>query len=230
MSFRRLAGAAVVLALSVGGLLLGGSPAQAHHSPATIDVVEVGDCGQVEFTTTSNAGDDHAGNTETLVVSYGGTVETAAMGEALTVGPFTAETLVRWRVFGGGERDYDVPAWTGYVPGPGPWRDSIGQYIADNGDGWLLGDTGDPFTTWSELTVEGCPEPAPTPTPTVEPSPSPSPSIGPPASGQGGSGDQLPVTGSFLPVLLIGGTSAAFVGTGALLFARRLRAPRFTAE
>jgi hypothetical protein len=65
--------------------------------------------------------------------------------------------------------------------------------------------------------------------PPASPSPSPSPSLAPPASGAGGSDEQLPVTGASLPLLTGAGAALAGLGAGALLLARRLRTT-FTAE
>lgn len=61
------------------------------------------------------------------------------------------------------------------------------------------------------------------------PDPSSSPTVAPPPSGQGGSGEQLPVTGSSLPLLMGGGAVLAGLGAGALLLARSRRTT-FTAE
>lgn len=75
----------------------------------------------------------------------------------VSVGPFTQDTTLFWRVFGGGERDYDMPLWNGY--GSPSFTADIVAYANDYGGyGWVLeGTDGDnPFTTWNELEVPGC--------------------------------------------------------------------------
>ena len=75
----------------------------------------------------------------------------------LFVGPFFVDTNVSWRVFGGGERDYDMPLWNGY--GTPTFSADIGAYAASvGGYDWVLSGTSDPnpFTTWNNLSVQGC--------------------------------------------------------------------------
>jgi len=76
----------------------------------------------------------------------------------ITVGPYGADTTVYWRVFGGGERDYDQPLWNHY--GDADFTTLVNDYITENGDEWLLAgmDDTNPFTTWESLLVEGCDE------------------------------------------------------------------------
>lgn len=77
---------------------------------------------------------------------------------SITVGPFFADTTVYWHVFGGGERNYDQPLWNGYgeadfVADINAYADSVGTW------NWVIADTDDPnpFVTWNEIPVQGCP-------------------------------------------------------------------------
>jgi LPXTG-motif cell wall-anchored protein len=148
-------------------------------------------------------------------------VLTAPVGESITVGPFEADTLIQWRVWGGGERDYDNPSL--------PDLEVLLAYLEQYPGGEL--DATAPVA-WHELTVYGCPPATPTPdrTPdaTTSPTPEPTeePTVGPddetPAPGQGG-GDQLPLTGASVPLLVGGALALALVGAGLWLLVRRRR-------
>src|SRR5690606_37523551 len=125
------------------------APAAAHHATPTATVVE-GECGEVTITTTWGA-DEHQVDTAALVVLVGDEVHTAPIGEPITVGPFEADTTVQWRLWGGGERDYDDPPLTDL--------DALVEYLAAGG-GELDADA--PGVAWHSLEVTGCPEPDPT--------------------------------------------------------------------
>jgi hypothetical protein len=59
-----------------------------------------------------------------------------------------------YRVFGGGERSYDLPLWNGY--GDESFTADINAYGADNGWDWVVAGTDDdnPFVNWIEFTVQ----------------------------------------------------------------------------
>lgn len=77
----------------------------------------------------------------------------------ITVGPFLEpfgeQIEVLWRVFGGGERDYDNPSWNGYgEPGFGA---SVTAYATEVGTfNWVLAGPNDPnpFTNWNVEIVD----------------------------------------------------------------------------
>lgn len=139
----------------------------AAHNPAVVESETVA-CGETTFTAaiTNPAGTHKVANMR-LVVDADGTTEytdvipTNGDEVSLTVGPFTQDTTISWRVFGGGERGYDSPLWNGF--GGGSFVADINAYIASNGIDWTLSGPEDanPFTTWHELEVEGCPPPQP---------------------------------------------------------------------
>ena len=144
---------------------------------------------------------------------------------SVTVGPFDADTVVQWRIFGGPVREDDSPAWnTADHP---DWA----QFTEDNkaGEHWDAADVG-PFVTWHSAEVDGCPAPDPDPTtgpePTTEPTKPAAPGKGDDA-GKGGGDDQgadeLPLTGASLPILLAGGLGLAMAGGLAWLVGRRKR-------
>jgi hypothetical protein len=85
-----------------------------------------------------------------------GNIPTDGSSVEIAVGPFGTDTTVSWRVFGGGERDYDDPHWNGY--GGPTFSADITAYGAANGFGWVVAGTDDPnpFTTWNEVEVPGC--------------------------------------------------------------------------
>jgi hypothetical protein len=195
-------GAAAVLAVA--------APAAAHHNevPATVDV----DGCELAAQTTW-ALDEHQVATTVLVVRVDGQVTTAAVGEPLVLPLPPGTTAVDWRVWGGGERDYDSPPLDGL--------DALLVYL-EAGGGELDADA--PGVAWHTVAVAGCPAPTPTPTPTAGPSPSPGVSpaatpgaTSPPAAAGGG----LPVTGA--PVLALAGAGVGLLGLGggAVWLARR---------
>lgn len=98
-----------------------------------------------------------------LVVDDGDTVQstdvipTDGTTVFLEVGPFAVDTTVSWRVFGGGERNYDRPSWNGF--GEPDFTAEINAYAAlVDGFAWVLSGTDDPnpFTNWNEEVVPGC--------------------------------------------------------------------------
>src|SRR5690606_9509967 len=87
-------------------------------------------------------------------------------GEPVTVGPFDkASVTVKWRVWGGGERNYDSPALT---------QAGLDELIAwlEEDDTRLPTDVDAPGVAWHVVEVEGC-EPEPTDEPTTEPTDEP---------------------------------------------------------
>jgi len=97
-----------------------------------------------------------------VVDTVDGTVQSANIptdgsSADLSVGPFFSDTTVYWHVFGGGERDYDIPLWNGYgTPGFGT---DIGAYAGMvGGYDWVISETTDlnPFVTWNDFVVPGC--------------------------------------------------------------------------
>jgi hypothetical protein len=230
MIYRRLAGAGGALALAFGLALAMASPASAHHNSVDVRSV-IGDCGATTFYSAWKK-QEHQARGATLVVEAVGEVHTVPVGTELTVGPFESERqIVRWRIWGGGERDYDDPALSD-LP-------ALLEHL-DGGGSPLDGDA--PGVRWHELPVAGCvpPSPTPEPTPTVEPTPEPSPSAEPtvepsanpstdpsesPAPGAGG-GEELPVTGTSWVAPAVGvGVVAAVVG---VVLALRFRQKRVT--
>lgn len=149
---------------ALAGLLLA-APAAAHHATPTATVAE-GDCGEVTITTAwPDDVADHRVGTAALVVLVGDEVHTAPIGEPITVGPFEADTTVSWRIWGGGERDYDDPPLT-----------DLEALLAHLDQGGSELDPDAPGVAWHSLEVPGCPadeeedlEPTPEPTPTTPP-------------------------------------------------------------
>lgn len=200
---------------ALAGLLLA-APAAAHHATPTVTVVE-GECGEVTITTAwPDDVADHRVDTAALVVLVDGEVSTAAIGESVTVGPFEADTTVQYRIWGGGERDYDDPPLTDL--------EALLAYL-DQGGSELSPDA--PGVAWHSLEVPGCPadeeeedlEPTPEPTPTTPPADDDDDAGG----AGGGDDDTLPVTGS--TTVLLGGGAVLLLGLGAgvYLAARRRR-------
>ncbi|MBD8506501.1 hypothetical protein HT102_08390 [Hoyosella sp. G463] len=152
--------------LGAGALAFAASwgPALASHNGAVVTTAPAGECGETTFEATINdAAGTHKSNNMMLVVSAEGNTQTAPIpvdgsAASITVGPFTSDTTtISYRVFGGGERDYDDPAWTGY--GTANFGADIGAYGDENGYDWVVSgpDDPNPFTTFNTLDVEGCP-------------------------------------------------------------------------
>lgn len=85
-------------------------------------------------------------------------IPTDGSSTTISVGPFPTDTTVFWNVFGGGERDYDLPLWNGY--GQPGFSSDIGDYYVDQGNSfsWVIAGTDDPnpFVSWNEFEVPGC--------------------------------------------------------------------------
>lgn len=120
----------------------------ATHNTPEISVSE-GDCGEVTLSA-SWTSDTHQAADAVLVVQTVEGQQTASIGEAVTVGPFAYESdTIRYRVWGGEERAYDVPALSD--------PDALQAYLAEGGGRTPL-DISAPGTAWRTLEVEGCPE------------------------------------------------------------------------
>src|SRR5690606_22486442 len=105
-----------VIAAAAAGLIVGvafaAGTAFADHNTPSVTVSEPGECGTTTITT-SWPSDTHQVANAALVVQAGDDYRVAAIGEPVTVGPFdTADVTIRYRVWGGGERNYDSPALT----------------------------------------------------------------------------------------------------------------------
>src|SRR5688572_2551705 len=105
----RIGAALAAFALATLGTLTLASPASAHHNEV-ITAINVDGCA-LAATTEWSIGDHTVGNTE-LVVLAGGVVSHQVVGTPLNVALPAGTTEVKWRVWGGGERDYDNPALT----------------------------------------------------------------------------------------------------------------------
>jgi len=134
----------------------------AGHNPAVVDIAG-GACEETTFTAsiTDPDGGHKTANMRLVVHADGVTqvsdvIPTDGTDVSLTVGPFATNTTVQWRVFGGGERDYDSPHWNGY--GDANFSADITAYGAEHGFGFVVAgpDDPNPFTTWHEVDVEGC--------------------------------------------------------------------------
>lgn len=157
-----LAAVAFMLAVSAGLSLSSGLTGHASHNGAEVTV----DSNACEGTTFTAAVVDpegtHLTNNMRLVVYDGETTQftdvipTDGSTVEVNVGPFAQDTTVQWRVFGGGERDYDSPLWNGY--GEPDFSQDVSDYGDANGFGWVVAGPSDPnpFTTWHEVDVEGC--------------------------------------------------------------------------
>lgn len=149
--------------LTIAMLALLAVPAVAGHNGAEV-TVHGGECDATQFVVAIVDPDGtHQVNNMRLVVDDGSDVRvsdavpTDGSTVTVTVGPYTQATEVLWRIFGGGERDYDQPLWHGY--GEPGFTDDINDYAAQvGGFGWVVSgfDDPNPFTTWNALTVDGC--------------------------------------------------------------------------
>lgn len=156
------------------------APASADHNVPEI-TYETTQCGETTFTADWTEGQTHLVGSARLVVDDGVTFQDIPIGESVTVGPFTTETHpIRYRVWGGGERNYDVPALS--------VSDLAALLVYLETDGNTPLDPEAPGINWLTLEVTGCvPPPAtespapptespapstPEPTPSTEPSPS----------------------------------------------------------
>lgn len=220
------------LVVLTGTMLAGAmlaTPASAHHNIPHVEVSEPGECGVLTINS-AWVEDTHRAEDAKLVVQVGNEQYVADIGESIEVGPFDMdEARIFWRVWGGGERDYDDP--------PLSDLDALLEHLNAGGDEL---DFDVPGVAWNLVTVEGCVEDDDD---DVEPTPSPST----PAdddnddadnvddgkdddAGTGGGdaddSDTLPVTGA--PAALIAGAGAALLGAGLVLrWALKRRAPKF---
>jgi hypothetical protein len=156
--------AAVIVGFNLGTWA---APAQAHHNEVQTEI-QVTEC-QVTGTTSWTI-EDHRVDSTVLAVLAGGEVTTAPVGEVLEVELAAGTESVKWRVWGGGERDYDSPALSDLG--------ALVSYLKTEGTTPL--DVEAPGVAWHDLAVTGClavepttpapTEPAPTePAPTEEP-------------------------------------------------------------
>jgi len=208
-----------VIAAAAAGLIVGvafAGTAHAHHNTPDVAVNEPGECGTTTITSSWPL-DHHQVANAALVVQAGEDYRVAAIGEPVTVGPFDkASVTVKWRVWGGGERNYDSPALTQ------AGLDELIAWLEEDGTR-LPTDADASGVTWHEVTVAGC-EPADEPTdepadePTDEPEPTEEPST-PATNGQGAG--ELPKTGAPLPLLTGAGVLLMVAGVVGLVAGRR---------
>lgn len=210
--------AAAAAGLAVGALALAG-PAAAGHNDVSVDIQADGCRVNV---TSAWANEQHLVDNTKVVVRHNGATGAAVVGSPFGVELAPGTTEVEWRVWGGGERDYDDPALA-----------DLPALLAHLEAGGSELDADAPGVAWHELAVEGC-EPQPTPTATASPQPTVEPSVDPttepsetPAPGAAGGGEQLPTTGSSLPVLTAVGAGLLGLGGGALALVRRRRQVSF---
>ncbi|MPZ25701.1 MAG: hypothetical protein GEV12_04450 [Micromonosporaceae bacterium] len=149
--------AVAALGVAAGAVALAG-PAQADHNIPDIGISQFGDCGETSINTFWSDGPHMVGDT-VLVLQVDGEQHLRFMGESIVIGPFTADPTIRWRVWGGGERNYDDPPLTDL--------EALLAYLEENPDGEL--DPDPPGVAWHTLELEGCPEPEPSPSPEPEP-------------------------------------------------------------
>jgi len=189
------------------------TPAAAHHNEAqatiTFDGCALSGASEWEI-------DDHQVGNTVLVVRVDGQVWSAPVGELLEITLEPGTQSVDWRVWGGGERDYDSP--------PLSDLDALVEYL--NGGGGEL-DADAPGVDWHTLAVPDCPAPDPTTEPTVEPTAGPTATPATtPAGGESpapGAGAELPTTGVPTWGLAAAGGVLLLAGTGAVLVGRRRR-------
>lgn len=141
------------------------TPASAGHNDAVVEVATTA-CGATTITASIDPGGGHLVNNQRLVVDVDGVAQnqlipTDGSEISIDVGPFfgqSAETkTISWRVWGGGERDYDNPSLIGY--GSPTFNADLTAYAASvGGFGWVISGTDDPnpFTDWHEVDVFTC--------------------------------------------------------------------------
>ena len=163
MNKKHFRGTAILAGFFVLAMALGGF-ASAGHNGAVVDV-DIAVCSETTFTATiADPAGTHKVTNMRLVVDDGDTTQftdvipTNGSSTEISVGPFftTEDTVVSWRVFGGGERSYDQPLWNGF--GGATFSADVNAYGAANGFGFVVAGTDDPnpFTTWNEVEVPGC--------------------------------------------------------------------------
>jgi hypothetical protein len=137
-------------------------PASAGHNGADVSI-SGGACEATTFTATiTDPSESHQVGNMRLIVDDGvetqvsDPIPTNGSSVEIEVGPFGPDTTVSWRVFGGGERDYDQPLWNDY--GGPTFNADVAAYGTANGFGFVVAGVDDPnpFTTWNEVPVEGC--------------------------------------------------------------------------
>lgn len=146
--------------LAMGALFASASVVFARVDPNTTVVVNPSAC--TETTVTASIPGGFSSTLYLVVDTEGDTEQSAAIptnGDevSLSVGPFTEDTSVYWRVFGGGERDWDIPLWNHY--GEANFGTQINEYYNSVGTwDWVLAGTDDPnpFTTWNQELIPGC--------------------------------------------------------------------------
>ncbi|AEF39492.1 hypothetical protein [Hoyosella subflava] len=140
--------------------------AHAGHNGAEVEITGPGECGETTFSASIiDPGGTHKVENMRLVVHADGqtqnqVIPTDGTETSITVGPFTTPsietTTISWRVFGGGERDYDDPSWTGY--GEAGFGADVAEYGNEHTFGWTVAgpDDPNPFTTWHTIDVQTC--------------------------------------------------------------------------
>jgi hypothetical protein len=147
-------------------------PAFADVADAPVVDITVSDCGETTFTAYFPNPPSNVANAELIVYANGETqseiIPADGSSVEITVGPFysifkSTEVIIEWRVFGGGERDYDVPLWTGYEhPDFKVAINWFEETLEDSScDEWAWTTAGpdecpNPFTKWNEETVTPC--------------------------------------------------------------------------
>jgi LPXTG-motif cell wall-anchored protein len=106
------------------------------------------------------ATDKHIVTNTVVVALVDGEVSSAPVGTTLEVTAPAGTTSVQWRVWGGGERDYDSPPLSDLA--------ALLEYLETHPGGEL--DAEAPGVAWHDLALNGC---APYPPPTATPSPTP---------------------------------------------------------
>jgi hypothetical protein len=212
-------GAVAVAGIAAGALAFGGSAAAHHNIPEAS--VSGDDCTITGTSMWAEPEGTHLVANTTLVVLVGGEVHHALIGEPLTVEDLPdGTTEAQWRIWGGGERDYDSP--------PLADLDALVTYLAADPANSPL-DADAPGIDWYDIKVYGCPDPEPTPEPTTEPTVEPTVEPTEPA-GEGGEDDpgELAQTGT-RTTLLAGGAVGLLTLGGGLFWLARNRRVSFTA-
>lgn len=135
-----------------------------HNAPVVAYETAPDSCGETTFTAHIDETLGHKVANMYLVVSYDGMTYSELIpidgsdAEIVVPGMTTLSGVntVYYRVFGGGERDYDMPLWNGY--GDASFGSDISDYLLANGDSWLLAGTEDtnPFVNWEMVEIETC--------------------------------------------------------------------------
>jgi hypothetical protein len=219
---RRLAATALAVVLGVLAGWIAMDSAEAHHNAVDASTSIEGCTLEI---TSSWTIEDHTTQTTRVVALVGGEVKDVAVGETLTLDLPAGTQSVKWRVWGGGERDYDSPVLADL--------NALLEYLETEGNTPL--DANAPGVSWYTVTVEDCPEPTPSPsvtTPAATTPPATPPATDPAATPSGtvppvAGGPSLPVTGVGLPQIVTAGILLLIAGAVAYLlspvFKRRRR-------